>query len=234
MACVQTTNDKLNKTIQMIEKMAIKTPELDFIKDIAICDAKKYNSGVPWWFIDDQQRIEEGENIHSLSSVKEILNDSKLETIIEENESIASENEEKWVVKEKSIKKKVFKTIPKKLITQQSYIPRLICNTNYDSKTLKTIFDKCVGYDVFYSSKSENDYTVINLNLKGNYTIGTDGFNLIQGILYSQNNNNKFRLSYQQYTIYLEFHENVNISNMKYYQNTTQGIQYDKIRNILS
>lgn len=242
MACEQVMNEKLNETIKMIEKMALETPELDFIKDIAINDAKKYNYGVPWWFIDDQQRIQEGENIFNTNSVEEEMKTPKLETIIEEDEESASENEEKWVVKEKTTKKKSFKTISKtvsktvnkKPITQQSYIPRLKCKTDYDFRILKTIFDKSVGYDVFYSSKSENGYTTINLNLKGNYTVGTDGFNLIQGVLYACNNDNKFRLTYKQYTIYLDFHESVKISNMDYYQNTTtKGIQSDKIRSIL-
>jgi hypothetical protein len=233
----QVMNERLKQTIKIIEKIAIETPELDFIKDIAINDAKKYNFGVPWWFIDDQQSIKEGEDIFNTKLVEEEVKTPKLETIIEEDEESSSENEEKWIVKEKTTKRKSFKniskTVNKKPITQQSYIPRLICKTDYDIKILKTIFDKSVGYDVFYSSKNENGYTTINLNLKGNYTIGTDGFNLIQGVLYSHNNDNKFRLTYKQYTIYLDFHESVKISNMNYYQNTIQGIQYNKLRSIL-
>ena len=252
---------ELNETIKMIEKMAIETPELEVFKDIAIKDSIKYNFGVPWWFLDDQERINNGEDIFNLSfspknnleendkiindienkinNTKDIFNIKlpekkiniiKLETILEENDN--NKNEEKWINIKKPIKKVSKKKT--KIITHQTFIPRLICKTDYDSNIIKKIFDNSVGKEVFFSSKKENNLTIINLNLKGNYTIGTDGFNLIQGILYSHKNNNKFKLTYNKYTIYLNFDESVNISKMNYYLNPTQGIKYNKIRNILS
>jgi len=235
--------DNLKKTIEFMDAMIEKHPELDYIKEICIKDSTKYFNGkVSWWFLDELDIIEENDDICIETNIvgqaaEEPIEFEEIETEVETEVEDFEDFEDKWY-SSKSIKKRnkknKSKPVENKKVNngervEQPFIPKLkfISQQNYSKYDIQTVFKNDISDNLFYSlSKDGNEYTIC-LNLRGDYSINSPGFNLIQGILYSTKHGNKFRIEYKNDFLDISFHDSVNIHHnmMKYYENVQIGLR---------
>ena len=197
--------NKMQFSIKSINNIVEKYPHLDYISDIISIDSKKY------LFNNDLETITEEENEQSSS-------EDSLDSYVEDD-----------VWKQQKSHKKSKK---KKTTSKKPFVPKLFCNTTLDSKNIRSILNSVSKNIVKNINNLKNNNYVIFLNIDKDYTVNSNEFNLIQGILIAKKQSKNYRLEHNGKFLNITFDKSVNINHhyLKYYENTQIGL---RITNIL-
>ena len=160
------------------------------------------NNNKNWWFMD----------------VVETINQ-------EENEKSSSEDFN-W--KQSKYNKKPKR---KKINSKKPFIPKLFCNTTLDCKHIKNILNSVSKNLVKNINNVKNNNYVIFLNIDKDYTVNSNEFNLIQGILIAKKQEKNYRLEHNGKFLNITFDRSVNINHhyLKYYENAQIGLTITNI-----